>query len=321
VFDEKFASLFDEIMDGYNGFLKEPKLFSYEFYHDHRLPTKISEVFLGTEFNVIIIGQSSAGIWHTEERRDAKYKLKKRLLNFVCSPDSLYHRTTLQTELINKVANKIYALLSKGNTCTITSRSGTSLTARLNSKAKMDRKYRPFVEVGPYDLEGSGGDYPFGEVGFGPDIKSVNGTIVFDYKIQHVGFMDIPLKVRVVEDAIVDLSSSDKRAEERMENLLARDSAFRFLCEVAVGLNPDVLDDPNISFVPEEKKASTVHFGFGGNYSYGDRKGPHYDGVIRSPTLTIDDKEVMKEGKFNSEICEIQDAKDICLLKSRNLIY
>jgi len=44
----------------------------------------------------------------------------------------------------------------------------------------------------------------------------------------------------------------------------------------------------------------TVHFGSGGNLSYGNREGPHFDAVILNPTVYLDDTLIMKDGKFKN---------------------
>lgn len=42
-----------------------------------------------------------------------------------------------------------------------------------------------------------------------------------------------------------------------------------------------------------------MHFGCGGNESYGTRKGPHFDSVINNPTIFVDGKLIMDKGIFN----------------------
>ena len=50
----------------------------------------------------------------------------------------------------------------------------------------------------------------------------------------------------------------------------------------------------------DEKVKGTVHFALGNDLSYGGKNNVpiHLDGVIRKPTIIVDKKTIMKNGKF-----------------------
>lgn len=262
-------------------------------------PDVVRGVLTNAEDKVILFALKNAGIWHIPERKTAKYQLKKRLLNFVCSPTCLINPRHEQTLLdFSALGQSVQAILGKGKEVTITTPVGTNLHACISSKSRPGEKYYPFLEVGAYCSPGSGGDFPFGEAGFGPEINSVNGDIVFDYKIQHVGFLKEPITIKLVEDRVVTIDGQGNSLD-LYNRLLEQHSAFQFLCEIGIGLNPYVVPDNDSNFIPEEKLFSTIHFGFGGNLSYGDRIGPHFDAIIKRPTMSVDGTIVMRDGQFS----------------------
>jgi leucyl aminopeptidase (aminopeptidase T) len=267
------------------------------------IPEEAANLLTNDSHNVFVFGLSTAGIWHSDERKQAKYKLAKRLANFVCSPNLLINEVANASPLSKNLGETIHSLLKNGNYIRITTDLGTELEAMINRKASLDPKYAPFLEAGDFCYPGSGGDYPCGEVGFGPDESSVNGKIIFDYKFQHVGFLIDPVEVIIDRDKIISIKG-DGEDTHKLSSIIESHSAFEYLCEISLGLNPFIKDDKDINFIPEEKKLSTCHFGFGGNLSYGDRKGPHIDGVINKPTLVVDDITIIRSGLFNKEILD-----------------
>jgi leucyl aminopeptidase (aminopeptidase T) len=131
-------------------------------------------------------------------------------------------------------------------------------------------------------------------VGFGPIEHSVHGELVYDFKIQHVGLVeDDHHRLHVEADEIQIVHGSNE-----FEELVSRYPTLRCISEVSFGINPvwTQVDSPHS--IVEEKNLGTVHFGAGGNFSYGNRKGPHFDSVIHSPTVWLDGVPIMQDGRF-----------------------
>lgn len=282
---------------------------------DHQVQT-----LLTNETHMVFILGLVNSIWHLPERKHAKYCLGKRLANFVCSPDFLRNNSSQQAiSCMNELGRSIQTLLGKANTVKVETNSGTNLIAKINSKSEPNNKYEPFLEVGPYSSPGSGGDYPFGEVGFGPELYSVSGTIVFDYKIQHIGGLNEPLIFQLRNDEVVDVAGNLEHINKYKE-LMARDKRLKYICEIAIGLNPNIIYNKNPYFICEEKTLGMVHFGFGGNFSYGDRHGPHFDGVVKLPSIYIDDNiQIMNSGKFNE--CILPNSATREWLKTLDMVF
>jgi leucyl aminopeptidase (aminopeptidase T) len=266
-----------------------------EISHDgiQPLSPEVAALLLGSEHDVVLFGLVH-NIWHTPERKRAKYDLRKRLASLVCAPDDLGTGASLaDIDLLSRVARTIAPFFSGGSFVRVRSVAGTDFTCVIGI---------PFCEDGRYDQPGTGGDFPAGEVGFGPVLGSVNGKIIYDLKVQHVGILHSPLACIVSHDRIVEVEGVHQ--DKFLEICRDRGDVLRYISEVSVGINPDGLLTPAPHFIPEEKNYGTMHCGHGGNASYGSRAGPHLDGVMNKPTIEINGVVLMKDGKLSPNLVD-----------------
>lgn len=252
-----------------------------------RIPAEVAQLLLCEEYPVIIFG-CLHNIWHAPERKEAKYKLGKRLASIVCPPEDIYpgdnHRSY---PCVSRIVNELFPVLTHDAAVRVTSAGGSDFQAIIGT---------PFHEDGSYERPGTGGDFPFGEVGFGPRVGSVNGTIVYDVKVQHIGILRAPLVIEVKEDMVIDIKGM--HADELRHLIGLRGPILRYISEISIGLNPFVRVSAQRAYIPEEKTYGTLHCGHGGNLSYGDRSGAHIDGVIATPTVQVDGVTVMLQGRI-----------------------
>jgi len=227
-------------------------------------------------------------IWHTPERKTAKYELGKRLASLVSAPEDLDGGASLvNSHDLSVLTRALAPAFTPGSLFAVTSPAGSDFTAVIGTQ---------FCEDGEYDLPGTGGDFPSGEVGFGPQLESVNGTVVYDLKVQHVGIMQSPLTCHVERDRVMECSGFG--SETFWQVCQKRGNILRFISEISLGMNPAGVLTPAPQFIPEEKNYGTLHCGHGGNASYGTRHGPHLDGVMGRPTVHIDGKPLMVDGRL-----------------------
>ncbi|SRR6266481_925476 len=248
---------------------------------------EVRDLLRGNQYQVILFGLVH-NIWHTPERKEAKYKLKKRLASVVCSPhDFSVGATVSDIQKIARITRRLHSLFSEGIHFRATTPGGTDFHAVIGI---------PFCEDGLYHLPGTGGDFPSGEVGFGPAEGSVNGRIVYDLKIQHVGILNSPLILEVRNDLVVDIQGEQK--DRFLDICRNRGEILKYISEISLGMNPGGILTQSSQFIPEEKNYGTLHCGHGGNASYGHRIGPHLDGVMDRPTVFLDDQLLMKDGQL-----------------------
>ncbi|GEM_PF-2490969 len=248
----------------------------------------------------VIILTSVTSIWHHPARKRAKYDLGKRIVSVICEGDGFdSDYSTADPEKMDMLGKTISSLLVPGAKVHLTSPNGTDVEATVEN---------PFLESGRYDLPATGGNWPSGEVGFGPREGSVNGVIVYDLKFKHLGSLeDKRAKVTVRNDRCVKFDGAGGSLLKGLFN--SRDKSLFWVGEVAIGLNPGFINaqkngiviDPDPRTIVEEKALSTAHFGHGGNLSFGKRKGSHADGVMAAPTVTVDGLILMVDGKFSRE--------------------
>ncbi len=245
------------------------------------------EILLGKVHGVILFGLVH-NIWHTPERKRAKYDLGKRLASLVCSPADIGGGAArVDLGELMEVARAVSSFLTPGATLRVTTPAGSDFTSTIE---------KPFCEDGNYRTAGSGGDFPSGESGFGPMLKSVNGVVVYDVKVQHIGVLAEPLVLRVDGDEIVETTGPNAGGFSQI--CRDRGNIIKFISEISIGLNPAGALTSSPEFIPEEKMYGTLHCGHGGNASYGSRTGPHLDGVMRDPTVIVDGVLIMEDGKL-----------------------
>ena len=271
-----------------SGLAIEPHLIGY--LSETTLPQDIKPLFLSKKPEIIIIALKQ-NIWHTPERRIAKYEKGKRLVNLL-HPEEPCESYNANLTCIKNVGTQLEHIIKKSKKINIYSKSGTEIEAKIG---------KVFYENGDYSHFASGGDFPAGEVGFGPVTGSVNGKIVYDFKIQHIGFVrNMPHVIYVKEDKIEILNAS-----EEYKRLVESDNVLNYISEISFGINPIWTEVKNITSIVEEKNIGTIHFGQGSNLSYGSRKGPHFDSVILNPTVLLDGILIMDEGIMNKTYINI----------------
>jgi hypothetical protein len=261
-----------------------------EGYDPSSLPENAQGCFLDPKYQAVIIG-TRENIWHTPERRIAKKDMGKRLANLIhpaTQPVPSFFTEPGKYARIGKILDEI---MRKGKQWRIKAPGGTDL----NGGFPVDQKGF-FFEQGDYSTGGKGGDFPSGEVGFGPQDGSVEGNIAFDIKVQHIGNPATPIRIAVNGDRIRVLS--DDEVSRRYARLIGRDPVLSLISEISFGINPDWSESDNAMSIIEEKNLGTAHFGHGGNWSYGNRKGPHFDAVIDQPDLIIDDELILSRGEL-----------------------
>jgi hypothetical protein len=290
IFDRTFEKSVSEITTFLHGVAIPFSTYQYEHRYGLALPDNIREVFLGDENQILILGVYH-NIWHSPERKEAKREKGKRLVNLI-HPTGFCQSGLTDIDWLEAIATEVSLCVKRWDYVHVTSRSGTDLTALVDNT---------FCESGNYGWCGSGGDYPSGEVGFAPVLGSVNGIIVFDNKIQHVGnCKNFNHVVRVVNDEMTII-----RGSQDYRDLIGHHKSLRYISEISIGVNPAFVESEDKQSIIEEKNLGTMHFGCGGNLSYGKREGPHFDSVILCPSLVINDQIVIENGRFNKKFLNL----------------
>ena len=135
------------------------------------------------------------------------------------------------------------------------------------------------------------GNLPAGEVCIAPIEESINGTIIFDSFELAKGRLGL-----VVESGVVKkIKGRVKKIRKIFKEL---GTPARRIGEFGIGCNPNARIIGNT--LEDEKAFGTVHFGLGNNLLYGGNNDVqfHEDGIIAKPTVEIDGKIIIKNGKW-----------------------
>lgn len=195
---------------------------------------------------------------------------------------------------MQKLADKIRAIFTKGKKMKVTSAAGTNLTA--------DIEGRPgYVAAGKADKQ-EGVDlfaaaFPDGEVGIAPVEGTAEGIVVFDTTMHFFEKLKSPITVKVERGIAVGIEGDLAGELEEILEKFGDEYSRVFPCEIAVGLNSK--GGVNGMIRTDKKLYGTVHMAFGMNTDIGGKTPGklHLDGVIRYPELKVDDTVVASDGK------------------------
>ena len=145
--------------------------------------------------------------------------------------------------------------------------------------------------------------FPDGEVGIAPLEGSGNGTVVWDASAHSLGLLRDPVRL-VVENGWITAVDGGSQARELADRLAALDDQNSYYCpaEIAIGINEAARITGTLR---EDKKAlGTVHIACGTNIDLGGTIAAkvHIDGLIRKPTLWMDDELIVDCGRLAPEV-------------------
>ena len=119
-----------------------------------------------------------------------------------------------------------------------------------------------------------------------------------DGSLEGVGLIENePIRIEIA-DGLASRISGGKQAERFLELVEKAGEGSRNLAEFGVGTN----DRAEIrgSVLEDEKVMGTIHLALGNNVSMGGtvNVGFHVDGILRNPTVDIDGKRLLDDGKL-----------------------
>lgn len=185
---------------------------------------------------------------------------------------------------LEKTGSRIKAALESGNNIRITTKAGTDITMEMVEGRKI---HTCDGVVNP----GKVNNLPDGEVAIAPKEGASNGIIVFDVSSLNTRLKK-PFKA-VVKDGFA-ISCENKK----IWNILTGVENGTNLAELGIGINPKARITGNI--LEDEKVRGTAHIAFGTSAALGGliQTDVHLDSVFDKPTIEVDGKVIIKDGKF-----------------------
>lgn len=201
---------------------------------------------------------------------------------------------------IQKVSKQVYDIVHQAREIRVTTPAGTDLTARF------DPKYKWIISDGNIRA-GHWSNLPDGEVFTAP--VDANGPVVVDgclgdfFNAKYGVLTETPLSYELKDGRAVEGSVRCRNAElkkEFEEYTFGTDENSNRLGEFAIGTNVGLTE--LIGNLLQDEKFPGIHLALGSPYP--DKTGmewdskAHNDGILRSPTIVVDGRTIMKDGTF-----------------------
>lgn len=242
----------------------------------------------------VIFGCTKFSLFHSQARRDAVAG-GSRFVNMVDYSVGMMKKGGLYCdfESIGQICTNIANKLEGGKVCHITTARGSDFTCSIADRAPNPQYARslvagassspPDVECATCAVEGTG-----------------EGVVYIDGSIPHpeLGLITDEIKLTIMKGLIIDISGG--KQAQRLKRIMKEfnDPNVYNVGEIGLGLN--TMCELNGRMLEDEGCGGTVHFGCGDNRGFGGivASAYHLDMVFRSPTLTVDEKIILDEGKI-----------------------
>ena len=242
------------------------------------------------KFNVVLC-PTAKSLTHTDARRAASAK-GVRIATFPGITNEVMIRgMNADYKAISKRTVELANLLETGKQIHVTAPAGTDITFSIAGR-------KSYASKGLFHATGESGNLPTGEAFLAPVEGSSNGVFVVDGSMAGLGLIkNANIKIEVVNGYATKISGGTLANKLKvMLDKVGKDA--RNIAEFGIGTN----DSAKLSGVllEDEKVMGTIHIALGNNVSMGGSVNVpiHLDGVVKKPTVWMDSKLIMKDGKL-----------------------
>lgn len=200
--------------------------------------------------------------------------------------------------LIKKNMGEMAPVLRRKRIVNVKSEAGTNVTFEVNWREwKLDDNgicNRPRMLT----------NLPAGKIFTLPREGTMNGTIVIDGSWDSA-LVDEPIVLQIVDGLVVDVKGGTAAAQirqafgEAAKRLRSKEQENVWtVAEFGFGMNPEARLIGSV--LEDEKRLGTAYFSIGDNTTLGGASavGIHVSGVMNSPSIWLDETELVKEGQF-----------------------
>lgn len=251
-------------------------------------PAQIAELM--QKFDVVFC-PTAKSLTHTDARRSASAK-GVRIATFPgITKDVMIRGMNADYKAISKRTFKLQKILEKGKEIRVTAQAGTDISFKIAGRKIIPSK-------GLFHAKGESGNLPTGETFLAPVEGTSNGVFVVDGSMAGLGLIQ-NTNIRIeVKDGYATKISGGNVAKKLKTMLDKAGKEARNIAEFGIGTN----DSAKLSGVllEDEKVMGTIHIALGNNVSMGGSVNVpiHLDGVVKKPTVWMDGKMLMKDGKL-----------------------
>jgi len=289
VVDEKSHAIGEALFDAAKGLGAEVVLMEMieREVHGSEPPRVVAEAMKNAD---VVIAPTSKSLTHTKARIEATGK-GVRIASMPTITEDIMKRTmSADYSKIKERTLKLAQLLSEGKQARVTTPAGTEVTFSLEGR-------KALADTGILHNKGDFGNLPAGEACIAPIEGKTSGVAIIDATMAGVGLLKTPIKLVIKDGYVVEISGGPE-AEALSKLLQDKGKEAKNIAELGIGTNEKAT--PSGNPLEDEKVMGTVHIGLGNNVAFGGRVDApvHLDGIMKSPTLIIDDKTVIEDGKL-----------------------
>jgi len=262
--------------------------------HGEEPPSIVAEAMKKADVAVLVTAKSLS---HTAARRKAVGSGTRIASMPGVTADIMKRCLDLDYQKVKRLTNRIADLLDKGEQVEVATRLGTQLSMNIKGRRAHGRNGGVFAK------SGSWGNLPEGEASIAPVEGKTNGEYLVDISMSlHAGLLGKPIRVTVENGYAVKVTGSRKL----LEALKTHGKNARNIAELGIGTNYKARPRGNV--LEDEKVLGTCHIALGNSLSLGGKVDAplHLDGVIKNPTIFIDGRVIMKNGKLLIEFARLQ---------------
>ncbi|HEX2057681.1 MAG TPA: aminopeptidase [Actinomycetota bacterium] len=237
----------------------------------------------------VLIAPTTKSLSHTSARRAAN-DAGARIATMPGITEEMMARTmSADFASLRPRSRAVAERLTEGSEVRITSAAGTDLTLGIEGRTGIS-------DDGDLGTSGAFGNLPPGEAFLAPVEGTANGRLVVDGTMWPVGRLSDPLVWEVVDGYVEEMSGRHAAEVRAVLEKHGRD-AFA-IAELGIGTNDAAQLTGNV--LEDEKILGTIHVAVGDNHTFGGttRVSSHQDGIVLSPTLSIDGQAILMEGRL-----------------------
>ncbi len=255
--------------------------------HGQELPTALAHIMKQVD---CVIAPTSKSISHTRARMDACLSGTRIASLPGVTEDILMRGMLADYDKIAARTQKLAKILSKAQKARIEKDNGTLVSFELGNRGAR-------ADTGIIHTPGSFSNLPAGEAYIAPLEEKTNGTIVFDGSFAGIGTLSEPIMIEIKDGYALSITGG-KDALKLKEILDKAGKSGHNVAELGMGTNEKAEISGNV--LEDEKVMGTLHVAFGDNSTIGGltEASIHLDGIIKSPTLFIDDVKIMEKGRL-----------------------
>lgn len=239
----------------------------------------------------VVFCPTAKSLTHTDARRNASAK-GVRIATFPgITKEVMIRGLNADYKKISALTIKLQKILETGKIIRLTAPAGTDISFSIEGR-------KAYASKGLFHAKGESGNLPTGEAFLAPVEGSSNGVFVVDGSMAGLGLIkNANIKIEV-ENGYATRITGGTLAKKLKSMLDKVGKDARNIAEFGIGTN----DSAKLSGVllEDEKVMGTIHIALGNNVSMGGSVNVpiHLDGVVKKPTVWMDNKLLMKDGQL-----------------------